>query len=148
MSLLQFVGRPDSAHTEARRFEEQSEPARGVLIVDDDEMIRTFLGLFFRQQRLHFWLAKSGAEAVEIFHEHHQEIALVLLDVRMPELDGPHTFLRLQQIDPGLSCYFMSGHWEPYTEKGLLGMGSMGLIVKPFLVKTLSDIVHHSLANA
>ncbi len=123
-------------------------PQTGVLVVDDDEMIRTVLGLFFRQQGIPFWLAKSGTEAAKLYHEHADRISLVLLDVRMPGWDGPLTLANLRAIDPDFACYFMSGDWAPYTEDELKAMGAEGLIVKPFLFKVLAEVVNHCLASA
>jgi len=47
------------------------------------------------------WLAANGPEAIELYRQHGSEIALVLLDVRMPGLDGPQTLILLQEQRPG-----------------------------------------------
>jgi two-component system cell cycle sensor histidine kinase/response regulator CckA len=120
----------------------------GILVVDDDEMVRSLLGMFFRQQGLTVWLASDGEEAVEIYEGHGDEIAFVLLDVRMPEMDGPQTLRKIQDANPDVVCYFMSGEWYPYTEAELLDMGAAALLVKPFLFKVLADLVQHCSACA
>src|SRR5688572_9012514 len=83
--------------------------ARGILIVDDDEMIRTLLGEFFRSREIPVWLASDGEEAIELFAQLDLDIGLVLLDVRMPEMDGPQTLRKLQVIRRDVPCYFMTG---------------------------------------
>ena len=120
-------------------------PPCGILVVDDDEMIRVLLGNHLRRKGPPVWLAGSGAEAVELYQLHQHEIAAVVLDVRMPGMDGPRTFAKLKEINPNLACYFMSGNWEPYTEVQLMNMGAIDLLVKPHLFESLDGIVENYL---
>jgi CheY-like chemotaxis protein len=114
---------------------------RGILVADDAEPIRNMLAMFFQRQGIPFWLTSNGIEAVETYRQHREEIGLVLLDVRMPKMDGPHAFAQLKEMNPDVTCYFMSGDIAPYTEEMLLEMGAPGLLVKPFLVRALGAIV-------
>ena len=88
------------------RTKQHPDRSRGVLVVDDDEMVRTFLGVHFRDQGRPLWLASDGEEAVEIYQHHGGEIDMILLDVRMPDMDGPHTLMKLREINPSIACYF------------------------------------------
>jgi len=113
-----------------------------VLVVDDDEMTRIMLGSFFRRQGIAVWTAGAGMEAVEIFAIHGHEIGLVLLDLCMPEMDGPQTLSKLQQIREDVVCYFMSSDWYPYSEEELMQMGADALLAKSVLCKTLVHLLH------
>jgi len=117
-------------------------------VVDGDAVVRTILGMLFRQRGLPVMLASNGKIAVEIYQRHSSEIGLVLLDVGMADLDGPQTLVKLREIDPSLACYFMSGDWHPYTEDELMEMGALGLAVKPLTEKMLVEIVDDCLAYA
>ncbi len=66
------------------------------------------------------WTAADGVEAVATYRQHGPQIAVVLLDVRMPVLDGPATLVQLRQLNPALCCCFMSGHTGEYTLDDLL----------------------------
>jgi CheY-like chemotaxis protein len=121
---------------------------QGILIVDDDATIRAMLGIFCRQQGFPFWLAENGAAAIDEYRRHADEIALVLLDIRMPGRDGPDTYAELKQIDPQVACCFMSSDWDPYSEEELLEMGAVGLMVKPFLINNLAHAVRDWMAHA
>lgn len=121
--------------------------SRGVLVVDDDEGVRSLLGTFFRQQRIPVWLASDGEEAVEIYQDQSDNIAQVLLDVRMPDMDGPQTLRRLKEHDEDIVCYFMSDDWYPYTQEELLDMGATSLLLRPFFFKVLAHVVQCCLAD-
>ncbi len=50
-------------------------------------------------------------------------LSLVLLDVEMPGMDGPHTLDEIQQLNPQVVACFMSGDFSTYTEAELRGRG-------------------------
>jgi len=147
MSALQTT-LPERARPIFSRVRQHPGHTRGVLVVDDDEMVRTYLGIHFREQGRQLWSASDGEEAVEIYQHHGGEIDTVLLDVRMPDMDGPHTLIQLQEINPSIACYFMSGDWYPYTEDELLEMGAVGLVTKPSNGQMLVSVVDEFLADA
>ena len=71
-----------------------------VLVVDDQESIRTALSLELRQVGVHtIWTAGSAAEALELFHSKRPD--LVLLDIRMPGHDGYWTAQKIRDAEPG-----------------------------------------------
>ncbi len=68
------------------------------------------------------WLADSGRSALEIYRERQVLVSVVLMDVRMPDLDGPQTLSAMQRINPAVACCFMTGYAGEYTPEGLLAM--------------------------
>jgi CheY-like chemotaxis protein len=104
----------------------------GVLVVDDDPSIRALFTLCLPPQGFAVWGAASGEEALDVYREHGSTIDVVLLDVRMPDLDGPHTLARLRQFDPEVRCCFMSGDIGDYTEDDLFALGALDVVAKPF----------------
>jgi anti-anti-sigma factor len=124
-----------------RRAGEQTGPAAdqgrsgsplGVLVADDDTAVLSVLAAALRRERFHVWLAGHGHQAIELYRRHSPEIAVVLLDVLMPHLDGPHTLTRLRQLSPAVRCCFMTGNPAPYTEEALLQVGAVRVFRKPF----------------
>jgi CheY-like chemotaxis protein len=145
MSELQAV----SSGTPLSRTRSQAAHERGILVVDDDVMVRAVTAMLLQQEGLPVRMAGNGAEAVEVYRRHGGDIALVLMDVRMPGMDGPHTLERLRELNPSVACYFMSGDWHPYTEDELvMEMGAIGLAHKPISEETLAEIVESCLINA
>src|SRR5262245_11971981 len=93
---------------QAARVSVSQAPRGGVLVVDDEALIRSMLNTGLAQYGFEVRLAASGREAIEIYSRDFSEIDLVLLDVRMPGLDGPQTLARLEAINPNVRCCFMS----------------------------------------
>jgi CheY-like chemotaxis protein len=106
--------------------------APGILVVDDDPSIRLLLDVGLRQRGFTVWKAANGEEALALYRLHRDAIALVLLDVRMPVLDGPQTVAALRQLEPRLSFCFMSGNSGDYTAERLLQLGAACVFQKPF----------------
>jgi CheY-like chemotaxis protein len=113
---------------------------RGVLVAADVGAIRGLLEAYFRRRGVACWVARNGIEAVDTFRANLDKIGLILLDVRMPDSDGPHAWSRLQAMNPVVICYFMSGSFSHYTEGQPLEMGARGLLLKPDLMRTLDAI--------
>jgi DNA-binding response OmpR family regulator len=121
---------------------------QGILVVDDDDIARSLLGTFFRQQGFVVWLASDGEEAVEIYEDYHDEIAFVVMEVDLPGMDGPQTLLKLKEFEPDVVCYFISGDWASDTAAEVMEMGAVGLVTKSFLLKMLAGMVRVRLANS
>ena len=71
-----------------------------VLVVDDEARIRAWLSVALPQNGFQVKLAAGGQEAVDFYRTNASKIALVLLDVLMPGMDGPRT-LQALQAGPG-----------------------------------------------
>ena len=82
--------------------------SRRILVVDDDrEMVRTLCDVL----RLRGWQAlgaHSGEEALELLSR--DEVAVVLMDIKMPGLDGVATCKALKQRSPDLRVLLMTAH--------------------------------------
>jgi DNA-binding response OmpR family regulator len=116
-----------------------SAPTRpGVLVVDDDPHLRHILGLALPCFGFTAWLAPGGEEALALYRAHPREVALALLDVVMPGLDGPATLLALRELDPCLPCCFMTGVAGEDTPADLLALGARRVFLKPFRLDELA----------
>lgn len=104
----------------------------GILVVDDEEYLRGMLNAGMRQQGFAVWLAADGHEALALYRQQKKAIDVVLLDVRLPGLDGPQTLAALQQLNPRVRCCFMSGAVGDYTESSLRERGADAVFWKPF----------------
>ena len=115
----------------------------GVLIADDEADVRDVLHDRLRQEGFSVWLAADGQEALDLYRNHCATIDVVLLDVRMPGLNGPQTLAALRELTPQIRCCFMSGSFGSYTEERLRDLGAATVFAKPFRL----DEVAHVLGN-
>jgi CheY-like chemotaxis protein len=110
-----------------------------ILVVDDEARIRAWLGVALPQNGFEVRLAAAGQEAVDIYREH-RDIALVLLDVLMPGMDGPRTLQAMQAINPQVCCCFLNER-NVYSPAELLALGAARVFIKmprlPELVQSL-----------
>ncbi|SRR5579871_1885427 len=104
----------------------------GILVVDDDGDVRGLLQVVLGRHGFVVWEAAAGLQALEVYQEWGSSIDLVLLDVRMPGLDGPQTLVGLRQLNPALCCCFMTGDAGCYTPEELIARGAVYVFQKPF----------------
>lgn len=100
-----------------------------VLVVDDDDEIRSAIEIYLRNEGLTVITAKDGIEAIEKLNEH--EVHMIVLDVMMPRLDGISATFRIRE-DKNIPIIILSAKSED-TDKILgLQMGADDYVTKPF----------------
>jgi DNA-binding response OmpR family regulator len=112
-----------------------------ILVVDDEPAIGTLLNVALRRQGFDVLVACSGQQALDVYRQRHEAIALILMDVRMPGLSGPETLYLLRQINAQVRCCFMTGYSGEYTEKELLEQGAAFIFAKPLILAELTRIL-------
>jgi CheY-like chemotaxis protein len=112
-----------------------------VLVVDDEHLVRALLQLGLERDGFEVWSASNGREAIDLYREHRERIAAVLLDVRMPGLDGPATLAALRELSPEVRACFMTGDPAAYDPERLQQHGAAYFIAKPFRLDELGDIL-------
>src|SRR5262249_43460854 len=118
MAVASVPPQGDDAGIQPAPSTEASSPAGaqpGILVVDDDPSIVLLLGVWLKNKGFTVWQANDGAEALKVYQEHKDSIAIVLLDVRMPGMDGPETLAALQTMDGAIQACFMSGDTGEYS---------------------------------
>lgn len=117
----------------------------GILLVDDEDMIRRSSGRLLRNRGYEVFLAKNGVEAVELFKDRQDEIGLVILDMVMPELDGPGTFHILKEMDSNVKVIIHSGYDKDERVDDLITAGAKAFVPKPFdpeaFFNTITDVL-------
>jgi len=80
-----------------------------ILVVDDEEGIREITRSTLETFGYRVLTANDGTEAIALYAEHRNEIALVLTDMLMPFMDGPTTIRALQKMNPRVRIVAASG---------------------------------------
>lgn len=119
-----------------------------ILLVDDEPDVRRLLELVLTCHGFTVLTAASGQEAVDLLRGREHAIAVALLDVQMPGMDGPQTLQALRQIDTDLPAVFMTGNMGRYDEAQLLTLGASAVLSKPFrsmdaLAQRLREVIDH-----
>ncbi len=108
------------------------EPLQKILYVEDDEDIAELIQLTLKKiGRLDVRHCLSGQEALDTFSDYRPQ--LVLMDVMMPNMDGPETFDKLKQRPEAKDTpvVFMTAKAQIHEQSKYKQMGAAGVIVKP-----------------
>jgi two-component system cell cycle sensor histidine kinase/response regulator CckA len=108
-----------------------------VLVVDDDETVRTVAKQMLRRSGFTVLTAANGREAVEKFAAARTEITLVLLDLTMPVLGGEEAFRAMRQMRPDVRVVLMSGYSSHELASRYGAEGLAGFVQKPFRLEEL-----------
>ena len=119
-------------------------PPFGVLVVDDEPLIRNLLDAVLRRSGFAVWAADGGRSALDLYRQNQSAISVVLLDVRMPGMDGPQTLAALQRLNPAVACCFMTGHAAGHTPESLLALGAVRLFEKPFRLDDMAQALRQT----
>ena len=112
-----------------------------VLLVEDEEAVRSFAARALGQRGYQVLEASTGAEALEVFEKHQGVVDLVVSDVVMPEMDGPTLMKELRRDHPDLKIIFMSGYAEDSFRRNLAENEVFMFLQKPFDLKQLAAAV-------
>ncbi|MEE8399228.1 MAG: response regulator [Desulfobacterales bacterium] len=101
-----------------------------VLVVDDEENIRDAEERVLKGIGLNVSKATNGGEALKIFGK--EKISIVLLDLKMPGIDGMEVLLRIHEIDPSILVIVVTGYATVETAIEAMKRGAYDFITKPF----------------
>lgn len=116
-----------------------------ILLVDDEPFIIEVAKSMLEHMGLKVIIAENGRIALSTFKERHDEIAIVLLDLNIPELLGDEVFRELKKIDPNVKVILASGYNCQDVSQKLVGRGVAEFIQKPFNYITLKEKIENVL---
>ena len=143
----------EDEHTMA---EAGNEPKATIMIVEDQEVVRSLVADLLTNLSYGVVTAKDGQEAVATYQRLMDEareqdrqvhpIDLVILDMVLPNGGGEETFERLRQINPDVRVIISTGYDVDDRVHDILGRGAVGFLPKPYHIETLLNLVHKVLA--
>jgi DNA-binding response OmpR family regulator len=106
-----------------------------LLVVDDEEKIRSMIRKYAEFEGYQIVEAKNGFEAVE--KAKNQKFDLIIMDIMMPELDGFSACTEIRKTDKKVPIIMLSARGEEYDKTHGFDLGIDDYVVKPFSVKEL-----------
>jgi two-component system nitrogen regulation response regulator NtrX len=116
-----------------------------VLVVDDESDIRSSLRMILEYEGYAFSEASSGEDALKRLETDRPDA--VLLDIKMPRMDGLEILARIKQLDPGLPVVVISGHGTIATAVEATRLGAFDFMEKPLERERVLLVVRNALES-
>jgi DNA-binding NtrC family response regulator len=112
-----------------------------VLVVDDEEMLRDLARDILVRHGYTVVTAASGAEAVDIYCRRGGHIAVVVLDILLPDMGGREVFRLIRDFDPAARVIVSSGFERGRDAGDLIREGAAAFVQKPYRINELVEKV-------
>jgi CheY-like chemotaxis protein len=109
-----------------------------VLLVDDEAIVIDVSVQMLKKIGYKVLFAHHGREAIEIFKQNNDKVAIVILDLIMPGMGGGEVYERLKEIDTNVKVLLSSGYSINGQAAEILNRGCDDFIQKPFKLNELS----------
>lgn len=128
-----------SVHSENYRGNE------GVLLVDDEEIIRNMCKALLEDLGYKIFTAENGLNALDVYNKHKNDISIVVLDVVMPVMGGMECLKELITLNPDIKVIMASGFSRSETSSDFISTGAADFIDKPYRQLTLAKAIKKAL---
>ena len=118
-----------------------------VLLVEDEDVVRSFAVRALSRQGYEVLEAGTGVEAIEVMERENHRVDIVVSDVIMPEMDGPTLLKELRKTNPALKFIFVSGYPDDAFKKSLDDNEEYAFLPKPFTLPQLAAKVKEQLGR-
>jgi signal transduction histidine kinase len=120
--------------------------AETILVAEDDTRVRTLLTAILERAGYRVIAASDGEEALRKYREHHDGIALLVMDVAMPLLGGAEAHEEIRKMNPDIRALFMSGYASDTLPANTLSDERVAFIPKPVSQKKLLRAIREALS--
>lgn len=122
-----------------------SHSQKKVLVVDDQYGIRVLLKEVFSREGFHIFQAANGKAALEIIRVNEPD--LILLDMKMPGMDGLEFLRHLRRVQPHTKVIMMTAYGELDMVEEASKLGALAHFTKPFDIEELRSEVIKQLVS-
>ena len=116
-----------------------------ILVIDDEAIVRTSCQRALEPEGYDVKLAASGREGIGLMEK--ESFGLVLLDLKMPDMDGIEVLNKINAAWPETKVIMVTGYSTVETAVQALRLGAFNFIEKPFTPDTLLTGVKEAFAN-
>jgi len=115
-----------------------------ILIVDDDKLLQNSLN-YVLSEKYETLIAGSGEKAIQVLEGNSPD--LVLLDIRLPGMDGIETLENIKKLNPEIVVVMMTAYEDVKTVIKSMKIGAFDYLVKPLDIDELDVIIEKALGN-
>ena len=116
-----------------------------ILIVDDDESIRTVLATILEEEKYKVDTAQNGEEAIEKTKTQFYNLALI--DIRLPDMEGTELLTRMKETIPKMRKIIVTGYPSLQNAIEAVNKGADAYVMKPFDVAKVLKTIKEQLAK-
>ena len=101
-----------------------------ILVIDDEHSVRWAFEKALQKAGYQVALAENGVKGLSLYKTFHPDI--ILVDIRMPEMDGLKVLERIREIDPDAQVIVMTAYTDMETTISAMKLGAYDFLSKPF----------------
>jgi len=137
---------PAAMRTDGKADMRPAADALRILVIDDQDPVRDVATEMLQDLGYAVTAFASGPEALAFYRQHGAEVALIILDLVMPQMCGRDVFHALRAIRPDARVILASGYSMNGEVQRILEQGALGFLQKPFKFADLSEQINGALA--
>jgi len=140
---------PPASGTGPRNFSHGPEkfPKVGVLIVDDESLIRWSLAQTLIDHNYEVMEAGNGKQALAVLQNPPEPVAVVMLDYRLPDTDGLQLLAAIRGLSPASRVVMMTAYGTAEVFAEAMRLGAVCVINKPIEMQDVAGIVSRARAS-
>jgi len=114
---------------------------RKILVIDDEETIVELLGMALPELGFEFVSASTGNQAIDIIKKDGKEFEWVILDMKLPDLDGDEVFEKIIEEEPKIKVVISSGRIVDSKIKSIIKSENAIFMAKPYSFEELKKVL-------
>jgi two-component system nitrogen regulation response regulator GlnG len=114
-----------------------------ILVIDDDDQLRKSFCKLLKEEKYAVISAASGEAGIEIVKQN--LLDLVILDMRLPGINGMETFKRIKKIDSKLPVIIVTAYGTTQIAIETTKMGAYDYVLKPFDVREMLNLIEQAI---
>ncbi len=116
-----------------------------ILLVEDEETARKMIEEYLKGKGYEVFSSETGKEAIRIFTE--EEVELVILDWKLPDMEGDEVFKRIRELNPIVPVIFITAYGEIEKAVKVLKMGAYYYLTKPIELENLYHLIKEAISK-
>jgi len=134
-------------HQSARHGNPPEQGSGCILVIDDEQVLRTTTAAILEQLGYRVLLAKDGLEGAEMYKTHSEQVDLTLLDMIMPRMGGVTCAKAIRAINPNARILICSGFIKDESRSELHKLGISSFVKKPYRREELARAVARAMGT-